>query len=71
MLEDLQWSDRSTVDLLASLVQELRGHGLVRELPLELLSAADVAAYLAGRLGGSVAPSYSQTTSGAADKLSP
>jgi len=86
VLEDLQWSDRSAVDLLASLaqrrapaqllvlgtyrpvdlvlhahplrglVQELGGRGLVRELPLELLSAADVAAYLAGRLGGPVAP---------------
>ncbi|HET8647609.1 MAG TPA: AAA family ATPase, partial [Vicinamibacteria bacterium] len=86
VLEDLQWSDRSTVDLLAylaqrrepaqllvlgtyrpvdvvlhahplrGLVQELGGRGLVRDLPLELLSDADVAAYLAGRLGGSVAP---------------
>src|SRR5262249_22425742 len=86
VLEDLQWSDRSTVDLLAflaqrrepaqllvlgtyrpvdvvlhghplhGLVQELGGRGLVRELPLELLPAADVAAYLAGRLGGPVAP---------------
>ena len=87
VLEDLQWSDRSTVDLLAylaqrrepaqllvlgtyrpvdlvlhahplhGLVQELGGRGLVRELPLELLLAEDVAAYLAGRLGGPVAPS--------------
>ena len=86
VLEDLQWSDRSTVDLLASLaqrrepaqllvlgtyrpvdlvlhahplhglVQELGGRGLVRELPLELLPATDVAAYLVGRLGGPVAP---------------
>ena len=86
VLEDLQWSDRSTVDLLAhlaqrrapaqllvlgtyrpvdlvlhahplrGLVQELGGRGLVRELPLELLPAEDVAAYLAGRLGGPVAP---------------
>jgi predicted ATPase/DNA-binding winged helix-turn-helix (wHTH) protein len=86
VLEDLQWSDRSTVDLLASLaqrrepaqllvlgtyrpvdvvlhahplhslVQELGGRGLVGELPLELLPAEDVAAYLAGRLGGPVAP---------------
>src|SRR5262245_34286435 len=86
VLEDLQWSDRSTVDLLAALaqrrepaqllvlgtyrpvdlvlhahplrelVQEQRGRGLVHELPLELLPAADVAAYLAGRLGGPVAP---------------
>src|SRR5262249_463663 len=87
VLEDLQWSDRSTVDLLASvaqrrepaqllvlgtyrpvdlvlqahplhgLVQELGGRGLVRDLSLELLLAADVAAYLVGRLGGPVAPS--------------
>src|SRR5262249_36743495 len=86
VLEDLQWSDRSTVDLLASvaqrrepaqllvlgtyrpvdlvlqahplhgLVQELGGRGLVRDLSLELLLAADVAAYLVGRLGGPVAP---------------
>jgi len=86
VLEDLHWSDRSTVDLLAylaqrrepahllvlgtyrpvdlvlhahplrGLVQELRGRGLVHELPLELLPAAEVAAYLAGRLGGPVAP---------------
>ena len=87
VLEDLQWSDPSTVDLLAhlaqrrepaqllvlgtyrpvdlvlhahplhGLVQELGGRGLVRALPLELLLAEDVAAYLAGRLGGPVAPS--------------
>jgi hypothetical protein len=87
VLEDLQWSDPSTVDLLAALaqrrepaqllvlgtyrpvdlvlhahplyglVQELRGRGLVSELPLELLLAEDVAAYLEGRLGGQVAPS--------------
>src|SRR4030095_13583098 len=87
VLEDLQWSDPSTVDLLPTLaqrrepaqllvlgtyrpvdlvlhahplhglVQELGGRGLVRELPLELLLAEDVAAYLAGRLGGPVAPS--------------
>src|SRR5499426_3088966 len=86
VLEDLQWSDPSTVDLLAALaqrrepaqllvlgtyrpvdlvlqahplrglVQELGGRGLVHELPLELLPAAEVAAYLAGRLGGPVAP---------------
>src|SRR5499426_4816627 len=86
VLEDLQWSDPSTVDLLAhlaqrrepaqllvlgtyrpvdlvlhahplrGLVQELGGRGLVHDLPLELLPAADVAAYLAGRLGGPVAP---------------
>src|SRR5215471_7068729 len=87
VLEDLHWSDPSTVDLLAALaqrrepaqllvlgtyrpvdlvlqahplrglVQELGGRGLVRELALELLLAADVAAYLVGRLGGPVAPS--------------
>jgi predicted ATPase len=86
VLEDLQWSDRATVDLLASLVQrrepaqllvlgtyrpvdvvlqahplhamvqELGGRGQVRELPLELLPAEDVAAYLSGRLQGPVAP---------------
>src|SRR5262245_59965501 len=85
VLEDLQWSDRSTVDLLAALaqrrepaqllvlgtyrpvdvvlqahplhglVQELGARGQVHELPLELLSAADVAAYLAGRLQGPIA----------------
>ena len=85
VLEDLQWSDRSTVDLLASLaqrrepaqllvlgtyrpvdvvlqahplhtmVQELGGRGQVRELPLELLTAEDAAAYLAGRLRGPIA----------------
>ena len=85
VLEDLQWSDRSTVDLLAALaqrrepaqllvlgtyrpvdvvlqahplhtmVQELGGRGQVRELPLELLTAEDVAAYLAGRLRGPIA----------------
>ena len=41
---------------LHSLVQELGGRGLVGELPLELLPAEDVAAYLAGRLGEPVAP---------------
>jgi predicted ATPase len=41
---------------LHGLVQELGGRGLVRVLPLELLLAEDVAAYLAGRLGGPVAP---------------
>src|SRR5262245_2804430 len=86
VLEDLQWRDRATVDLLASLaqrrepaqllvlgtyrpvdlvlqahplhglVQELGGRGLAHDLPLELLLAEDVAAYLAGRLGGPVAP---------------
>ena len=85
VLEDLQWSDRSTVDLLAALaqrrepaqllvlgtyrpvdvvlqahplhtmVQELGGRGQVSELPLELLTAEDAAAYLAGRLRGPIA----------------
>ena len=85
VLEDLQWSDRSTVDLLATLaqrrepapllvlgtyrpvdvvlqahplhtmVQELGGRGQVSELPLELLTAEDVAAYLAERLRGPIA----------------
>src|SRR5262249_60592408 len=80
VLEHLQWSDRSRVDLLAylaqrreparllvlgtyrpvdvvlqahplhGLVQELGGRGQIGELALELLPAADVAAYLAGRL---------------------
>jgi predicted ATPase len=36
-------------------VQELRGRGQGNELQLEFLAAADVAAYLAGRLGGPVA----------------
>jgi predicted ATPase/DNA-binding winged helix-turn-helix (wHTH) protein len=87
VLEDLQWSDRSTVDLLAALaqrrepaqllvlgtyrpvdvvlqahplhtmVQELGGRGQVSEVPLELLTAEDAAAYLAGRLRGPIAPS--------------
>src|SRR5262247_4185227 len=64
VLEDLQWSDRSTVELLAVLaqplhgmVQELGARGQIRELPLELLPAEDVAAYLAGRLQEPVAPS--------------
>ena len=86
VLEDLQWSDRATVDLLASLaqrreparllvlgtyrpvdvvlqahplhgmLQELGGRGQVSELSLELLSAEAVAAYLAGRLQGPIAP---------------
>jgi predicted ATPase len=85
VLEDLQWSDWSTVDLLAALaqrrepaqllvlgtyrpvevllqthplhtmVQELGGRGQVRELPLELLTAEDAAAYLVGRLRGPIA----------------
>ena len=85
ILEDLQWSDRSTVECLAYLAQRreparllvlgtyrpvevmLRGHslrGMVQEWcgrgqgverRLELLAAEDVAAYVAGRLGGPVA----------------
>jgi predicted ATPase/DNA-binding winged helix-turn-helix (wHTH) protein len=85
VLEDLQWSDRSTVETLAYLaqrreparllvlgtyrpvevllqghplrgtVQELCGRGQGSELRLEFLTAADVAAYVAGRLGGPVA----------------
>src|SRR5262245_27376411 len=97
VLEDLQWSDRSTVDLLASLaqrrelarllvlgtyrpvdvvlqahplhgmVQELGARGQIRELPLELLPAADVAAYLAGRLQEPVAPSLTAFVHGRTD----
>ena len=85
VLEDLQWSDPSTVEALAYLaqrreparllvlgtyrpvevllrghplrgmVQELCGRGQGRERRLEFLSAAEVAAYVAGRLGGPVA----------------
>jgi hypothetical protein len=85
VLEDLQWSDRPTVEALAylaqrsvparllvlgtyrpvdvllqghplrGLVQELCGRGQGVDLRLEFLSAADVAAYVAGRLGGPVA----------------
>jgi predicted ATPase len=86
LLEDLQWSDRSTVECLAylaqrpaparllvlgtyrpvelmlqghplrAIVQELCGRGQGVDLRLEFLSAADVGAYVAGRLGGPVAP---------------
>jgi predicted ATPase len=79
VLEDLHWSDYSTVDLLSavargtecahllvlgtyrpvevilghhplkSVTQELQMHALCEELPLELLTEADVAAYLAAR----------------------
>src|SRR5262249_31323981 len=82
VLEDLHWSDPSTVACLAALaprrlpsrllvlgtyrpvelvlrahplrglVQELCGRGQAIELRLELLSAEDVAAYVAGGLGG-------------------
>jgi predicted ATPase len=85
VLEDLQWSDRATVELLAYLAQrrepvrllvlgtyravdtviqahplrrtaqELCGRGYGVELRLELLPPEDVAAYVAGRLGGPVA----------------
>jgi predicted ATPase len=87
VLEDLQWSDPSTVEALAYLaqraeparllvlgtyrpvevliqghplrgmVQELCGRGQGVDLRLEFLSAADVAAYLVGRLGGPVTAS--------------
>ena len=40
---------------LRGMVQELRGRGRAGELRLELLSAPDVEAYVAGRLGGPVA----------------
>ena len=36
------------------LVQELRGRGMCRELALELLTASEVASYMAGHLGGPV-----------------
>jgi tetratricopeptide (TPR) repeat protein len=85
VLEDLHWSDTSTVEVLAYLaqrrepvrllvlgtyrpvetmlrehplrrtVQELCGRGQGAELRLECLPAEDVAAYMAGRLGGPVA----------------
>jgi predicted ATPase/DNA-binding winged helix-turn-helix (wHTH) protein len=85
VLEDLQWSDHATVELLAyvaqrrasarllvlatyrpvevvlqahplrGMVQELSGRGQVVVLRLELLPALEVAAYVAGRLGGPVA----------------
>jgi predicted ATPase len=41
---------------LRGMVQELCGRGRAVELRLELLAPADVAAYVAGRLGGPVAP---------------
>ena len=82
VLEDLQWSDQATVELLAylaqrraparllvlgtyrpaetvvrghplrSMVQELCGRGLAVEHRLGLLPADEVAAYAAGRAGG-------------------
>jgi predicted ATPase len=90
ILEDLQWSDRATVEGLAYLaqrrepaqllvvgtyrpvevllgghplrgmVQELCGRGQGTDLRLEFLAAADVAAYVAGRLGGPVAASLAR-----------
>jgi len=81
VLEDLQWSDPSTVDLigcvarrrqparlmvigslrpadvivhdhpLRALEQQLQASGHCEELPLELLSLADVTAYLGARFG--------------------
>ncbi len=86
VLEDLQWSDASTVEALAYVaqrreparllvlgtyrpvetvlrehplrhtVQELCGRGQAVELRLEFLPAEDVAAYVAGRLGGRSRP---------------
>jgi predicted ATPase len=85
VLEDLHWSDPSTIECLTAvaqrreparllvlgtyrpvetvrrahplrgMVQELCGRRQAVELPLEYLPAADVAAYVAGRLGGTVA----------------
>ena len=82
VLEDLQWSDPSTVDLIGCIArrrqparllvigtlrpvemtvadhplrgmhQELQAKGLCEEIALELLSPADVAAYLDARFGG-------------------
>jgi predicted ATPase len=87
VLEDLHWSDVSSVELLAYVaqrrgsawlmvvgtyrpveallrghplrgtVQELCGRGQGVELRLEFLPADDVSAYVAGRLGGPIAPS--------------
>jgi predicted ATPase len=85
VLEDLHWSDHSSLECLACLahrreparllmlgtyrqaeavirghplrgmVQELCGRGQAAELSLEVLPAEDVAAYVAGRLGGPAA----------------
>src|SRR5262245_17753319 len=85
VLEDLHWSDLSTIECLTAvaqrweaarllvlgtyrpvdtvlrahppcgMVQELCGRRQAVELRLEFLSAAEVAAYVAGRLGGTVA----------------
>jgi DNA-binding winged helix-turn-helix (wHTH) protein/tetratricopeptide (TPR) repeat protein len=81
LLDDLQWSDYATLDLLSYLArrsqparvlviaayrpvdvivkehplklvkQDLRLHGRCQELPLELLTEEDVAAYLSARFG--------------------
>jgi predicted ATPase len=86
VLEDLQWSDYATLDLISSLArrrkparllvigtyrpadvtmsrhplkavkQELEVHGQCAELPLGLLTVADVAAYLRGRFAGETQP---------------
>ena len=40
--------------LVRELVQELRTRGMCRELALELLTASEVASYMAGHLGGPV-----------------
>ena len=85
VLEDLHWSDLSTIECLSAvaqrreparllvlgtyrpveallrahplrgMVQELCGRGQGVELRLEFLPATEVAAYVAGRLGGAVA----------------
>ncbi len=82
VLEDLQWSDPSTADLIACLARrrqsarllvigsmrspeltvhdnplravkdELQANGMCGEVALELLSGADVTAYVAARFGG-------------------
>src|SRR5262249_54417931 len=86
VLEDLQWSDYATLELLALLARrqeparlvllgtyrpvdvivsghplkavklELQLHGRCVELPLEVLTGAEVAAYLVARFPGSVFP---------------
>ena len=45
---------------IRGIIQELRGRGLCTEIGLELLTAADVAAYVAGCLGGPVAPALAE-----------
>ena len=49
-----RWRPRSRQHPLRHIVQELCGRGQAVELRLELLPAEDVAAYVAGRLGGPV-----------------